>query len=313
MKEAMVSGAMVSWIIGGYPGLMLKASGEAAFNMKTGNKKSTATEDTKNFLTRMAGLSWRPGLENKILTAWKHFEKAFYLYPCSNQVFYYGPITRSPAYKLHLEKEKYLAIPYNWGISRDRVKQPFEDDVNRWRGEFSPEELIKSFRTMAGEWRKGTALLNDIVMREPKNNLYVRQEAVAKAALIQFESAANVIEFYFLRDRLLAAPGIKLKKMLDTMITAVKSDISLAREMSRLMRLDANIGFQSEINGYSFTPALLHEKIRHDEETLKTLVGFQKNGLNAELLHRFTDTPEAVQQEKYHHCADWKKWIDSGD
>jgi hypothetical protein len=50
-----------------------------------------------------------------------------------------------------------------------------------------------------------------------------------------------------------------------------EDDVRLAREMLPFCRRDSTVGFKSEIYDYSYSPAPLEEKIRHDAETIRTL------------------------------------------
>jgi hypothetical protein len=276
---------MASWIIGGEPSVMLKALGEASF---------TPLLKEEAFLERLAALDWGQKQARTIVRAWQHFAAGFELYPFNCEVFYYGPVTRAPAYQLHLEREAQLAKPYNWGLERNRDVQPFEDQLKRWCGSFTPEELVRSFRAMAKRWDRGLALMARALKTSADGKDLQKQLAVARAAGIQFASAAKVIEFYMLRDQLREAGAQKAsfrKALVNRLIKTVASALALASEMKRVMRGHASIGFESELYAYSYSPELIDEKIKHDRRTLARLKTWIKAGMDFAVLSRVLPTP----------------------
>lgn len=96
VQELGVKGAMMSWIIGGYPSPMLKVAGEGSF---------APLAPPGELLQRAAAGSWAPRRAARVVEAWDQFARTFQLYLCAYQAFYFGPITRCPAYQLHLERE----------------------------------------------------------------------------------------------------------------------------------------------------------------------------------------------------------------
>jgi hypothetical protein len=295
-----VSGAMMSWIIGGYPSMQLKVAGEASF---------APLRPRMEMLRRTAAASWGPAEADRVTRAWSRFADAFQLYLCSINVFYFGPIARCPAYQLHLEKEPDIARPYNWGLTRERVRQPFEDQVGRWVGPFTAEELIASFREMAGIWNEGLALLGQSLASVKGNQALRREYGVAAAARIQFLSMANVLEFYTLRDRLGSAAASDQLSIAGRMRAVVEDDIRLAREMTSYAAQDPMVGFQSEIYDYSFSPTLLGEKIRHDEGTVATLARWQKTGVDPAVLARTLPVAKPAPAPR----PTWREWLRWGD
>ncbi|MDD5483315.1 MAG: hypothetical protein PHP98_06650 [Kiritimatiellae bacterium] len=302
MHKFGVSGTMESWIIGGYPSLMLKAAGEAAF---------APLPRERPFLERLAGIYWGKTKAKRAAKAWEHFSRTFRQYPCANEVFYYGPITRSPAYQLHLEQEKRLALPYNWGLHRNRNVQPHEDRLERWLGPFTPEDLIKSFRTMGYDWNKGVRMIESIIRSFPAGPGLKKQYAVAAAAGLQFLSTANVIEFYQLRDYLHKSEPAVQKRLLRKMRNTVLDDIALARAMKKFLRMEIFIGFESEIYDYSYSGKLLDDKIKQAKKVLQTLSSWQKTGVDHSVLNRIIAGPRQpalTEREK-----NYKQWIKYGD
>lgn len=313
--ELGVSGSMMSWIIGGWPGIMLKAAGASAFITKCVHHTENCKNSSKK--TFLHTLSRHYGNEEtaKILVkSWDIFEKAFSFYPCVNPVLYFSPITRCPAYWLHLEKEQNHALPYNWGYTRERFFQPFEDDPVRWCGVLSPWDIIRSFQKISALWDKGLEFLKSI--SETRNpGAYLNKEvsetyAVAEAAGIQFKSAALVIEFYLQRSALISKNGEIQKTTAARLAEIITLDILLAEQMIVLQKKHPAIGFESEIYEYSYSPALLREKIRHDKKTLEKLNN--KTKLRAALSKTMPDT-RAGKVQVYHRNTNWRTYINAGD
>jgi hypothetical protein len=299
-RELGVKGSMLSWITGGHPSPLLKVAGEASF---------APLRAREEIMTRTAAEYWGPRQAERVVEAWDQFSRTFQLYLCATAVFLHGPITRCPSYQLHLEQEAQPAQPYNWGITRGRVRQPYEDKVSRWLGEFTAEEMIASFREMGAEWTKGLRTLADCLRGQPNVLDLQKHYAVAAAARLQFNSTANVMEFYMLRDRLLNADSAGRQRMVRRMRALTEDDIAIAEEMMRHVALDSSIGWQSEIYDYSYSESLLKDKIRHDRETVKTLARWEKKGVEPEVLTAVLPTPAPPSPAPITN-QDWLQWGD---
>lgn len=299
MHALHLKGSMMNWIIGGYPSMLLKVAGEASF---------APLIPREQLLERVAAGYWGPHHAKVVRQAWEIFSEAYNSYLCAIQVFYYGPVTRSPAYHLHLEKEPGKALPYNWGLTRERHPQPFEDGIKRWTGPFTSGQLVKSFREIASRWQKGLDLLRPLL--DAKSTVELRREyIVSAAASVQLASAANVFEFYTLRDRLTTANKEDEHALVQQMIEVVEDDIAKAREMHGYATTDSAIGFESEIYDYSYSPTLLNQKIAHDSVTLKKLKLWQQNGVDRAVL--LSELPSQHLSEQL--PLTWKNWLQWGD
>jgi hypothetical protein len=285
-----VTGAMLNWIPGGYPDLMLKAAGEAAFEPR----RTRAA-----FLRRLAGICWGERNAEAVASAWERFGEAWQQYPFDNAVLYYGPITRAPAYQLHLERETRLAKPYNFGLDRNRALQPWEDQVARWIGHFTPEEVIQSFRDIAKHWLAGEAALQACLAGFGADPALTRQVAGAAAVRIHVLAAANVYEFYACRDRLLAAPESERPALLKRMQTAATENAALAGEMKKHMAADARLGFHSELYVYSYSPESLDEQNRQIGDLLQTLSNWEQTGIDPAVLQRTVEEAERLRPDRW--------------
>lgn len=282
-----VTGSMMSWIPGGFPSPMLRAAGQAAFEPR---------EPKEAFLRRLAAVEWGEKAAGAVAQAWQIFADAWQRYPIHNQVLYWGPITRSPAYHLHLERERRLAKPYNWGYTRQREPQPWEDNIARWVGPFTPQQIAETFRDMAARWSTGLARLEaalQTVGREPER---VRHVAVAKAVRLHFLSAANVYEFYALRDSLSKTDASGHLAIVRRMQAVAKDDIRAAEEMKALLVIEPALGFASELFDFSYSKALLDEKILQVQEMLPTLARWERNGVELDVLNRTVEEAEGLNR-----------------
>lgn len=295
-----VTGSLFSWIIGGFPGPMLQAAGEAVFEPRL-------PED--DFLLRQAAISWGEAAAPDVVAAWKIFAEAWQLYPVHNSVLLWGPLTRAPAYHLHLEQEPRLAKPYNWGLNRNREPQPFEDQTERWRGFagqpfYSVDEVTSSFRAIAKAWRQGLDHLEHALRIRKEPDLH-RQFAVAAAIRLQCLATANVYEFYDLRDRLKTADAETQTALLRRMLAVANDELNHTREMKNWIGVEPSIGFQSEIYDFSYSLPLLDAKLIQVERMRETLQNWQKYGVDQETLTRTVEEVEFARPD-----ADPDRWGD---
>jgi len=274
-----VSGAMLGWIPGGFPSLMLKAAGEAA---------ATPLAARDAFLARLAALAWGETTAATASTAYEQYARALAEYPIDNHVLYFSPITRAPAYLLHLEREPDTAKPYNFGLTRARREQPFEDQPERWAGEFTVAELIECFRRMAREFAEASrslaAALTPQAAPEACDDLHT-----GTALAAQFAATANAIAFYSARNGLLAAAPADQARRLDRMLEAVRDDLRQAATVLRCQAAQPFIGYHSEIYAYSYSPAAVRRKIRHLEHVLAILTRWRTAGIDPAVLNRTTE------------------------
>lgn len=280
------SGAMLGWIPGGFPGPMLKAAGEAAFEPRQAKSP---------FLRRLAGIYWGEANAERVAAAWECFGAAWQAYPFNNAVLYFSPLARGPAYQLHLERETRLAAPYNWGYGRSRNAQPFEDQVKRWLGPYTVDEVVGCFRSMGDAWIDGVDALNAALRETAGNPELKKQTAVATALRIQCLSAADSYEFYALRDRLLEADSDERLALVNRMRDVAEHSLNLALQMKPLLAVDPAIGFHSEMFAYSYSVADLDAKIVQVCDMLEILAQWERDGVDTAVLQR---TVEHVERQR---------------
>lgn len=274
-----VGGAMLGWIPGGFPSLMLKAAGEAA---------AQPLAERRSFLTRLAGLACGEMAAGTAVDAYEGYARALAGYPVDNHVLYFSPVTRAPAYLLHLEREPDTAKPYNFGLTRSRREQPFEDQPERWSGEFTVAELIQCFRGMAQGFAEASSRLASVVTalaaREARDDV-----AVGTALAAQFAATADVIEFYAARNALRTVAGAEQGRLLDAMLAAARDHRQQATTVLRCQAAQPFIGYHSEIYAYSYSPAAIRRAIRHVEQLLPILTRWRAGGVDPAVLDRTTE------------------------
>jgi len=288
-RELGVTGSMMTWVPGGFPSPMLRAVGEAAFH---------PTDSLDAFLGRIAAIEWGEKAAKDVAEAWKIFADAWQRYPFDCEVLYWGPITRGPAYQLHLEREERLAKPYNWGYTRKRIPQPWEDRISRWVGPYTPAEISGAFRDMAERWQHGLDLLASARKAAGEEPDLDRQIAVASAIRLHFLSAANVYEFYALRDSLLETQTAERPGVLKRMQEVARDDVRLATEMKDLLAVEPRLGFESEIFDFSYSKSLLEEKVLQVEDMLPTLERWEREGIEPEVLERTVEEAEWLRPDR---------------
>lgn len=284
-----VRGAMLGWIPGGFPGPLLHIVGEAAFEPR---------REKRETLWRLAALDWGRQKADTVVKAWEIFAEAWQNYPFGIGVLYWGPITRAAAYQLHLEREERLAKPYNWGTNRTRERQPFEDRIERWlEKHYTWQEVASAYRHIAKRWQEGLDLLASQLDQARKDTEEARQFAIAKAVQLQCLAAANVYEFYGLRNTLLSLDDAAQKSTALRMHQVVLDDREVSRQMLQCMATSPIIGFQSEIFDYSFNVPLVQEKVIQLTDLLPTLARWSKHGIEPVLLQRTIEEAQWIRPD----------------
>lgn len=228
-----VSGLMVAWTLGGYPGgnlLLVDKSVEELAEERFG----------KNLV---------PG----IIKAWEHFADGFKEFPLNGSAaLYTAPQNYGPMNLLYAEKSGYKAT---------MVGFPY-DDLLKWRGSgHFPEEIFEEkFRLLSEGWKKGLDVLkslSDKVTEDIKEN-FDDLVNVSEAAYCHFRSTYLQIRFIRLRD------SGNRSSHIDDMVNVINEEIELAGRLLEVMRKDSRIGFEAS-NHYYYSENTLYEKILNCE------------------------------------------------
>jgi len=247
-----ITGALLCWYFGNYPGLMNKAACELAFEPFTGTKHE--------FLVSLAALYWGNEAE-KVANAWEAFEESYRSIPLNKAFEWFSPMVDSPAAPLHL-KPVDLPMPGSWKVTEmvgsDRIGESLVDG-------HTIEEAIELTNIMRERWQCGMDYLNAISDRGAP--ALIDQKVIASAIEILIDSCSNVIRFYALRRHLGIGKG-DASAVLDEMENLARREIENSRRLIPLCEQFPYLGYQSEANGFKFFPEKLEWRIELIEKCL---------------------------------------------
>ncbi|HPA17651.1 MAG TPA: hypothetical protein PLU30_07870 [Verrucomicrobiae bacterium] len=256
MHELGVSGAMQCWYFGNYPSLMNKAAGELSF--------VPLPEREDEFLLGMARRDWGQHAADAIF-AWEHFRRGYEEYPLTHLFQYYGPATDGVAWPLYLEPRD-LPLSPTWKLEYP----PSGDRIGECLGySHTLEEAVALCQRMANEWGAGVKILRGIRPAFAGNLARERDIGLAEALGIQFKSAAEILRFYAIRERLLRATSGDRMGQLRLLRDIVRAEIGRSRSLATLASQDPRLGFHSEAEGYKYFPQLLEWRCRKLETLLE--------------------------------------------
>ncbi len=238
MKLCGVSSVMQCWYFGNYPGLMNRAAGMLA-------REDFANSDEDDFLVRLARPEWGEKAP-AVAAAWKMLGDAYENYPLDNMMQYYGPMHSGVIWPLFPEIAlKPLAPTWkpDFGYSGDVIGECL--------GNHTLEEAVILTRRMADGWKKGLKLWQSCGSHP--------DIGVAEALSIQFRSASDILNFYLLREKLIA--GIRPAATLDAMEEIVRREIGNSERLIPLCKADSRLGFHSEAESHQYDPDRLHWRI----------------------------------------------------
>ncbi|MBN1446259.1 MAG: hypothetical protein JW957_09190 [Candidatus Omnitrophica bacterium] len=256
MKKLQVSSAMQCWYFGNYPGLMNKTAGELSF---TPFPKS---ED--EFLFKTAQIDWGTDVE-KVVQAWKYFQKGYSSFPFNLSFTWYGPIHNSIVWPLYLNPvDKPIAPSWKFTFpleSGDRIGECICYD-------HTLTEILKLLKKMSENWSTGVKILKEIEPGYKDNRERILDIGLAKALNIQINSAYNVFTFYSMREKLPYLNISEQRDKLEAMKNIVSCEIDNSLALRKLCLLDSRLGFHSEAEGYKYFPAKLRWRSKILEDLL---------------------------------------------
>ena len=262
-RELEVTGAMLTWVPGGWPAPILKATCEAAFS---------TDDDQDAILARVAGVIFGDERAPPVCEAWRAFADAYQQLPFCLELQREAPLHRSPQYHLTLENEPRPTPPYNWGLTRQRAPHPYRNDVNNWLGEFTCAEMVAGLRHMSDAWETALRSLREVRFPAPVPVALLHEAAVSQAALIQFRSCANVYEFCDLRLRLMGTRDPRESvRLMRRMLEVAAADRRLALDMLPLLDAHPAIGYHPETYDFSVSREGIEEKIRQVDQMMAML------------------------------------------
>lgn len=232
LQELQVSGLMVSWTLGGYPG---------------GNLRLIDKEPEE------LAVEWfGERAATEVVAAWREFSDAFAEFPLhSCACLYTGPQNYGPMNQL---------FPSPSGQRATMVGFPY-DDLSSWRGGHFPEEVFEAqFRKLSEGWAHGLETLRQAAPLVPADRKEAMDDLlnVAEAAYCHFRCSYLQIRFIRLRD------GGDQKTFALERNAILDEEIELAESLLSIVRRDSRVGFEAS-NHYFYTENSLKEKILNCE------------------------------------------------
>jgi len=254
LAKAGVGGIMASWTCGGYPSPNLRAASAYAFEPRPSRVQILRTEAERIYGTEGA---------DKALEAWNVFSDAFRLFPYGVAI-YVLPTQHGPANLLRWKPT---------GLQPGMILFPY-DQYQSWKGVYPAETVQRLMAQMAAKWRTGLEPLRAALERVPKARARAAQLefAVAQTCQTHFESTANQIEFYLLRDEADRASVERRAEIRKRMIALAERERELSRAQFLVARRESRIGYEAS-NHYYYTPWDLVEKMLNCDQVVARLRG----------------------------------------
>lgn len=255
LRKLNVSGVSLGWYFGSFPSVMTEALGRLC--------RSPFPASENQFLVELARIHW--GEEAPTAAkAWKIFSDAFSGYPMVNVLAYVGPMHDSIVWKLHLKPVNRRLAPgwNNLFTPGDRIHECLVP-VEQHDDGFELAEMASIIKKMSSRWNRGVELMRSLKSSRLPMERRVEIET-AEAVGLLFEDAAEIFEFYLLREKLLNGAGRALKRMR----TIVQNAIRRSLQMLPLIARNPSLGYHSEATDYKFSPVLIRSRLRHLQKIL---------------------------------------------
>lgn len=289
MHKLGVSGVMQCWYFGNYPGVMNRAAGELAF------APFPASRD--EFLLELARRDWGPDAP-QVVKAWNCFAAGYDNFPLNTIFSYYGPMANGVAWPLYL-KPRDLPLEPSWQLqyppSGDRIGECVTQS-------HTLEEDVTLCDRMARGWNEGTQILRALRPKYAGNPERLKDIGLAEALGIQFQSGANILKFYALREQLAWTRGEGRLGLLEQMKALVNDELALDERLLPLCAADSRLGFHSEAEGYKYYP----ERIRWRMGLLRQLLATEFPEIEQRLRQGLVAFPEYIGQGevgKHYECS----------
>lgn len=260
LREAKVNGLMLGWTLGGCPSPNLEVVAEIC-----GDENVTVEEALRRVAERRFGTDAAPAA----VKAWEESSRAFSEFPYHPGTLYNAPMQYGPSNLLWAKRTGYGAT---------MVGYPY-DDLNGWRQVYPPEIFASQLEIVADGFDKALAGLT----RETqplRNRMTIAQKSaldsearIIEAAAIHLRSTACQTRFVMART-VLENPGATksdTRPALELLNRILESEISLAKRLRELQRLDSRIGFEAS-NQYYYVGADLVEKVVNARHLLETWI-----------------------------------------
>lgn len=244
-----ITGVMASWTCGGYPSSNLRASSAYAFEPRPSRDQILMQE-----ATRLYGMDGA----KEAVRAWTVFSEAFQSFPYGVAI-YVLPVQHGPANPLRLQPT---------GLAPGMILFPY-DAYKSWKGAYPAATVRDLMAKMAKRWGDGVAILEKI---RPVGKEAALELAIARTCHTHFESTANQLEFYLLRDEASGAAAERVKEIRARLIAIAEREKVLALQQYAVVREESLIGYEAS-NHYYYTPIDLLEKVLNCEQVMAELRG----------------------------------------
>jgi hypothetical protein len=253
LKEG-VQGLLTSWTVGGYPSPNFEVAKEYYFS---------DPPDRDHVLHDVAVRRYGREAVSRILEAWETFSRAFVQYPMEGGgVVYQIPVQHGPSNLLRLHPTSYKAttmlFPY--------------DDYRSWVGTYPVEIVEEQFRRMAQIWEVGLNTFREAMpfVAQHKRKMAQNDLGIAETCYLHFQSVANQIQFYRLREEWTQATSEVRSRIADRMANIAEVEIELAKRQYAIARHDSTIAYEAS-NHYYYRPLDLMEKVLNCREVIDRL------------------------------------------
>jgi hypothetical protein len=252
LAKAGVGGVMASWTCGGFPSPNLQAAG--AFASEPRPARELILGDAAERIYGAEGAA-------KALEAWGLFSEAFQMFPYGVAI-YILPTQHGPANLLRIKPT---------GLKPGMILFPY-DQYQSWKGAYPAETVQRLMAQMTAKWSAGVEVLKQAGARAPAGGQKAAQLefAIAQTCQTHFESTANQIEFYLLRDERAAAGKDRRLEIRGRMIALAERERELGRAQFLVARRESLIGYEAS-NHYYYTPWDLVEKMLNCEQVIAEL------------------------------------------
>jgi triphosphoribosyl-dephospho-CoA synthetase len=142
------------------------------------------------------------------------------------------------------------------------------DAYNSWRGAYPAATVQQLMAKLAQRWGEGVAVLEQI--GTPAGKEAALELAIARTCHTHFESTANQVEFYVLRDEAPSATPEREKEIRTRLLSIAQREIELARVQYEVACDQSLIGYEAS-NHYYYTPVDLLEKMLNCEQVIREL------------------------------------------
>lgn len=245
-----ITGVMASWTCGGYPSSNLRAASAYAFEPRPDRNAILLDE-----AARLYGAAAAP----EAVRAWNIFSEAFQLFPYGVSI-YVLPLQHGPANLLRLKPT---------GLPPGMILFP-HDAYQSWKGAYPAETVRHLMSKLASRWSDGVKILESLPLRTKDARLEL---AVARTCHHHFESVANQVEFYLLRDE---APRLS-ERVRSRLQALARRERELALQQFEVARNEPLIAYEAS-NHYYYTPIDLLEKVLNCGQILAALESRSHSG-----------------------------------